>query len=464
MRTKESKTRNERGVTLIALVVTIIVLLILAGVTIVALSGDNGILQNATKAKEENRQASIEEKIKLLSTETIIDQYAGQNEEKTAEELQSELNSQGENVLVVQWDKYIIFDLNENKEYRVTSDGEVEYYGESIMGNVLKNTTTPNFEQKESRNEGYIGIGTDGNTVNLDLWEYAIDDGIDNSKGYGLNDETWFKTETSEVRTCGYITGENEKNIINGKIKGCVPMFIKNIESNYWIAITSMSATFYNIKSLITPPELPNTVISLRETFLNCEELISMPEIPSNVINMRSTFNGCSKLINVKDIPNKVTDMGSTYQNCTSLESFGTIPDSVILLTTTFYNCKNLKTIEHIGNEVKDMSRAFANCLQLSGIPNIPQSVENMTMAFSNCNNITNVNIMIPITVQEFEGAFATCRKMQGNVEINANPQNYKYCFLECATDGTGLTIRGTSEILQNLKEAYVSNDKIKFE
>ena len=49
MRTKESKTRNERGVTLIALVVTIVVLLILAGVSISMLSGDDGII---TKSKE----------------------------------------------------------------------------------------------------------------------------------------------------------------------------------------------------------------------------------------------------------------------------------------------------------------------------------------------------------------------------------------------------------------------------
>ena len=38
---------NEKGITLVALVITIIVLLILAGVTILALSGDNGILNRA---------------------------------------------------------------------------------------------------------------------------------------------------------------------------------------------------------------------------------------------------------------------------------------------------------------------------------------------------------------------------------------------------------------------------------
>ena len=49
---REKEVKSIKGITLIALVITIIVLLILAGVTIAALSGDNGILQNATKAKE----------------------------------------------------------------------------------------------------------------------------------------------------------------------------------------------------------------------------------------------------------------------------------------------------------------------------------------------------------------------------------------------------------------------------
>ena len=42
----EQKT-NERGITLIALVITIIILLILAGVTIITLTGENGILRKS---------------------------------------------------------------------------------------------------------------------------------------------------------------------------------------------------------------------------------------------------------------------------------------------------------------------------------------------------------------------------------------------------------------------------------
>ncbi len=53
------------GITLIALVITIIVLLILAGVTIATLTEENGILTKAQKAKEQTEIALQEEQRKL---------------------------------------------------------------------------------------------------------------------------------------------------------------------------------------------------------------------------------------------------------------------------------------------------------------------------------------------------------------------------------------------------------------
>ena len=52
--------RRERGITLIALVVTIIVLLILAGISISMLTGQNGILNRAQEAKEKTEDAVLE--------------------------------------------------------------------------------------------------------------------------------------------------------------------------------------------------------------------------------------------------------------------------------------------------------------------------------------------------------------------------------------------------------------------
>ncbi len=54
--------KNIKGITLIALVITIVILLILAGVSIAILTGDNGILLKANKAKEETRKSSSKRK------------------------------------------------------------------------------------------------------------------------------------------------------------------------------------------------------------------------------------------------------------------------------------------------------------------------------------------------------------------------------------------------------------------
>ncbi len=69
--------KNSRGITLIALVITIIVLLILAAVSIATLTGENGILTKANKAKEETETASKEEQRRLAVAE------ANMNDEET---------------------------------------------------------------------------------------------------------------------------------------------------------------------------------------------------------------------------------------------------------------------------------------------------------------------------------------------------------------------------------------------
>ena len=61
--------KSTKGITLIALVVTIIVLLILAGVSIAMLTGNNGILTQGKRAKEEQAHATVKEGIMLLYNE-----------------------------------------------------------------------------------------------------------------------------------------------------------------------------------------------------------------------------------------------------------------------------------------------------------------------------------------------------------------------------------------------------------
>ena len=63
--------RNNKGITLIALVITIIVLLILAGVSIAMLTGNNGILTQAGNAKTDTAIAEAKEAIKLAVNEIL---------------------------------------------------------------------------------------------------------------------------------------------------------------------------------------------------------------------------------------------------------------------------------------------------------------------------------------------------------------------------------------------------------
>ena len=67
--------RNQKGITLVALVITIIVLLILAAVTIAALGGSNGILTNASNAQVQNELGEAKDLINLAANEGINEYY-----------------------------------------------------------------------------------------------------------------------------------------------------------------------------------------------------------------------------------------------------------------------------------------------------------------------------------------------------------------------------------------------------
>ena len=86
--------KQSKGITLIALVITIIVLLILAGVAIATLTGDNGILTKAVQAKDATRGGEVKEYVEMALVEnTMADNTNGTR--KTRAEVISELSTQG---------------------------------------------------------------------------------------------------------------------------------------------------------------------------------------------------------------------------------------------------------------------------------------------------------------------------------------------------------------------------------
>lgn len=74
----KSSRSDEKGITLIALVITIIVLLILAGVSVALIAGENGILNRATNAVSKHTEEAAREKLNLALQALKIDKMAGE--------------------------------------------------------------------------------------------------------------------------------------------------------------------------------------------------------------------------------------------------------------------------------------------------------------------------------------------------------------------------------------------------
>lgn len=75
--------RNERGITLVALVVTIVVLLILAGVTITYALSNNGIFAKAQEAGMVSEQATIRDAVSSAQAECMMEYYDASKTTKT---------------------------------------------------------------------------------------------------------------------------------------------------------------------------------------------------------------------------------------------------------------------------------------------------------------------------------------------------------------------------------------------
>ena len=135
------KKLNNKGITLIALVITIIVLLILAGISISMLSGDNSILSKAIEAKEKAEMTGTIEQIKIAVTSAISNGKGQLNEENLKSELKKNINGLTDNDITGSkrfgWQVKV-----GDKKYAISATGETnEAYWEEVKdanGNVIE--------------------------------------------------------------------------------------------------------------------------------------------------------------------------------------------------------------------------------------------------------------------------------------------------------------------------------------
>ena len=167
----KQRKNGEGGITLIALVITIIVLLILAGVSIATLTGQNGILTRASDAKEQTEIASVKEQAQLDIANWVADKMKNGEDATvdTPEKVKEILEAANSN--------------NENKYYKelqtdkiITPSGyEILYeelYTNSTTGGEVTEVTAANYGDKV---DGYISQKEKNEGINL-IWRIFYDD------------------------------------------------------------------------------------------------------------------------------------------------------------------------------------------------------------------------------------------------------------------------------------------------
>ena len=200
--------KRNKGITLIALVITVIVLIILAGVTISMLSGDNGILTKAAEAKEKTEQAAYEENLNLAITQYYMD---NNREETLSEYLQDENKSGLENVKIYSDDEENVIGTYNDKVFYIDENNNIEIYNENLVTNgFLEMGTNENFTNMTYNEDGYLSFN--GGKAGVRSSEYIE---IDRNKEYFQSITIKSNNENARYYV-GLVEFDEDKNVIDG--------------------------------------------------------------------------------------------------------------------------------------------------------------------------------------------------------------------------------------------------------
>ena len=359
--TQQIEKENQKGITLLALVITIIVLLILAGITISAITGDNGIIGNAGRAKEETEIANEKEIIEKATVQAMGNNQYGNIEE---DELQEQLNKEtgeGKTEATDIGNEFEIIFNESNRYYIVDKDGNV---GEAQ--DIIKD-----------KNPGDITVGKDGET-------------LDGSEEHPY--EIWCIEDL--VSFSNMVNGSGIK-LENGK-----PVEIaksNNFKEKYVILKTSL-----NFKSKLSYQNSERTDFG---------DINGNEEDGNTLMNEMTTgtgftpiglSNGFWGIFNGEN--NKISNLYINYENDTVLNSYG-IGRSAGLFSsgnTQYTIIKNLKisgeikSAGHTGGIIGTSAKLIENCINYADITGFNMAggmIGDYVNEIENCKNYGKINI-----------------------------------------------------------------------
>ncbi len=426
--------RKEMGITLIALVITIIILLILAGVTIAMVVGDNGILTRAREAKFKEEISGYLEKLEIYKANKSIGNYL--NEQSDVETLLADKGS-----------LYCDGKILEGQTIKNIIDDFDEKYNDKLL--VLKGEMWITQVATEQEIDWAKDLGV--KEVPLDI---EISEGKVSLKSTDENLE-YLKSENGTITIPSFVTSINS-GVFNGvdATTVIIPPTVERIEANAFSnnkTITSIifddiensKCTYIGASAFestnITEIVLPDSVSSLGDcAFRFCSNL-KEANIPKSLKVIPGYLFASSKITSI-EIPEGVTTLNQAcFRQCSLLQKIN-IPSTVTSLgAEIFYLDNNLEEVildtdKYVFNEdetilmdkdKKKVYEIFTNKLK-NKIINIPENVNRILVRCFTKNDVDNIEIKIPSSVNVIDSAaFTTIENINGSFEVDKD--NIKY-------------------------------------
>ena len=383
------KTKSEKAITLVALVVTIIVLLVLAGVAISLSIGNNGIISRGELSVEGNKLASYKEKLEMYKAEKIIE-----NETFLAETL-----SAGKNTLEYNTKKEIggtILNIIPELDERYIDKLEI------IKGELFFTST----DKKEVQAAKIAGI---------EFNPYKIEDGVLESADTNL--ELMSPDGTLTIPSNVTKIGSGAFSGLEGLKRVIIPGTVKEIASEAFSynstleeviimdGVEKIGERAFAASNKISTIILPESITEIGTEAFRDTNIVEIT-IPSKVKELKNgTFANCVKLTKVKLKEGLETIGANTFGNCTNLENI-VIPNTIVTLKEGLFGGCNKLTNITINNDlyvyesgllmpknretVLYISKTY---IESEDTFSIPEGIKNFKISLSEYKNIKTINI-----------------------------------------------------------------------
>lgn len=381
--------KNKSGITLIALVITITILLVLAGISIAALTGENGLINKAASARE---NTEIAQETEILQQAAVV--AMGKSKTGDVDETYLRRELERSNIEVKTTGNGFKATFPNGRVYTITKDGDVKNYKKvnptdvyaavCANGVLVFSNNTEDIEQYLSANSTSIADGYEIENITDKEFDgsYYYDEELDKS----IYSPSWYGDYS--IQYAEFLNEVAPKSTAYWFYHLTGLESIQDISKLNTCNVTNMSYMFYsctNLKNLDLSNFNTSSVTNMNSMFSSSDDyIVHLTNVDfsgfdtSNVTDMSYMFSQVivdSEVLDLRSFnTKKVTNMSHMFEGCyglTNLDLSNFNTSNVTNMSSMFYNCRNIVNINLTSfdtSKVTNMGWMFGNCQKLTTI------------------------------------------------------------------------------------------------